>query len=129
MNPNTSITYKGTHITPHTNSDGESLLWGAMQIIPREEQRKIMIVISDGLPYAGDTSLQSGFLKWAVRRIEIAGIKIGGLGLGTDAVRHYYRLYETIESFPPGMGTDYMAPLYIQEKILSLIDRMTMEKD
>lgn len=129
MNPNTSVTYKGTHISPHTNSDGESLLWGATQIITREESRKIMIVISDGLPYAGDTQLQSGFLKWAVRRIETAGIKIGGLGLGDDGVRHYYRLYELIQSFPPGMGTDFMAPLYIQEKILSLIDRLTMEKD
>jgi hypothetical protein len=128
MNPNTSVTYKGAHISPHTNSDGESLLWGATQIITREEDTKIMIVISDGLPYAGDTHLQSQFLKWAVRRIEIAGIKIGGLGLGDDGVKHYYRLHELIPSFPPGMGTDLTAPLYIQEKILSLVDRLTMEK-
>lgn len=128
MNPNTSVNYKGTHISPHTNSDGESLLWGATQIITREEDTKIMIVISDGLPYAGDTHLQSQFLKWSVRRIEIAGIKIGGLGLGDEGVKHYYRLHELIPFFPPGMGTDFMAPLYIQEKILSLVDRLTMEK-
>jgi len=129
MNPNTSVTYKGSYIAPQTNSDGESILWGATQIITREEATKIMIVISDGLPYAGNTDLQSRFLKWAVRRIEIAGIKIGGLGLGDDGVKHYYRLHELITSFPPGMGTNYTAPLYIQEKILSLIDRLTMGEE
>jgi hypothetical protein len=125
MNQYTNIRYKGEEICAHTNSDGESLLWLASDMIGREEDRKIMIVLSDGLPYAGDSLLQSKFLRWAVRRIEISGIRIGGLGLGDRGVANYYRVHELLDSFPAGYGTEATAPLYIQEKILRLIDRLS----
>jgi hypothetical protein len=125
MNQHTNITYKGQNIQPHTNSDGESLLWAASRIIAREEDRKVMIVLSDGLPYAGNPNLQSRFLKYAIRRIELAGIHIGGLGLGDEGVKHYYNTYELLSMFPPGHGTELTAPLYIQEKLLGLIDRLS----
>jgi len=125
MNQHTSITYKGHNISPHTNSDGESLLWAASRLMVREEDRKIMIVLSDGLPFAGDSIMQSKFLKWAVRRIELAGIHIGGLGLGDEGVKHYYKIHELLSRFPAGHGTELTAPLYIQEKLLTLIDRLS----
>jgi len=125
MNPGTRTTFKGKSIRPHTNSDGESLIWAATRILPREEDSKIMIVISDGLPYGGDQQMQSKFLKWAVYRILKAGIMIGGLGLGCDAVKNYYPFHEIIREFPEGQGTDITAPLFIQEKLIGLIDAMT----
>lgn len=125
MNPGTRTTYKGKSIRPHTNSDGESLIWAATRILPREEDNKVMIVISDGLPYGGDQQMQSKFLKWAVYRILKAGINIGGLGLGCDAVKNYYPFHEIIKEFPEGQGTDITAPLFIQEKLIGLIDAMT----
>lgn len=125
MNQFTSIRYKGEEISPYTNSDGESILWLASDMIGREEDRKVMIVLSDGLPYAGDSHMQSKFLRWAVRRIEMSGIRIGGLGLGDRGVASYYKVHELIDSFPAGYGTEATAPLYIQEKILSLIDRLS----
>lgn len=124
MNPTTRLTYKDKHIRPHTNSDGESIIWAATRLLPRDEDRKIMIIISDGLPWAGDAALQSKFLKWAVHRIEIAGIRIGGLGLGDEGVKHYYRVHEIIDAFPPGLGEDLTAPLYIQDALLRLIDKL-----
>ena len=32
------------------NIDGEALLWSFKRLLPRQEQRKILIVISDGAP-------------------------------------------------------------------------------
>jgi hypothetical protein len=125
MNSDTNVIYQDSYISPQTNSDGESLLWLASQMITRDEDRKIIIVLSDGLPYAGKEILQSKFLKWAVRRVEIAGIHVGALGLGDEGVKHYYRLHELIKEFPPGYGTELTAPLYIQEKILRLIDKLS----
>jgi len=86
-----------------------------------------MIVLSDGLPYAGSMRLQSSFLKWAVRRVENSGIHIGGLGLGSTGVNQYYTNYEIIDEFPQGKGEKYSAPLFIQNKIISLINKMSHE--
>jgi len=128
INPSTNFDLPdGTNICPHTNSDGESILWAATRIIGRKEEKKIMIVLSDGLPYAGSMRLQSSFLKWAVRRVENSGIHIGGLGLGSTGVNQYYTNYEIIDEFPQGKGEKYSAPLFIQNKIISLINKMSHE--
>ena len=128
INPRTDFNMPdGTNLCPHTNSDGESILWAATRIIGRKEEKKIMIVLSDGLPYAGNNRLQSDFLRWAVARIANAGIHIGGLGLGSNGVAQYYNNNEVIDSFPAGKGEKHSAPLFIQNKIISLINKMSHE--
>jgi len=72
--------------------------------------------------------MQSKFLKWAVRRIEIAGIHIGALGIGDRGVTHYYRMYELLDVFPQGWGDKHTAPFLIQEKLITLIDRLATDQ-
>ena len=124
MNTFSTISYNGESFRSHANSDGESVLWAATQLLMREEETKVLIVISDGLPAGGDSTMQSGFLKWVVKRIQMAGVKVGGLGLGGTEVRHYYPVCEAISAFPKGMGTEDSVGLYLQEHIIRLIDRL-----
>ncbi len=78
--------------------DGEAVRWAASRLAGREEERKILIVVSDGSPADGATAnandehyLQHD-LTQVVRGIEAAGeIGIAGLGLGLDMSPYFRR--------------------------------------
>ena len=78
------------------NIDGEALLWAFRRIAPRKEERKILMVISDGAPVDDSTlSVNSGdylekHLKQTVRWIEEnSNIEILAVGIGHDVTRYY----------------------------------------
>jgi len=78
------------------NIDGEALLWAFKRISTRKEQRKILMVISDGAPVDDSTlSVNSGdylekHLKKTVKWIEEnSNIEILAIGIGHDVTRYY----------------------------------------
>ena len=78
------------------NIDGEALLWAASRLRVRPEQRKILMVISDGAPVDDSTlSVNSGdflekHLKKIVKYIENkTNIEILAIGIGHDVSRYY----------------------------------------
>ena len=80
------------------NIDGEALLWAFKRIAARKEERKILMVISDGAPVDDSTlSVNSGdylekHLKQAVKWIEEnSNIEILAVGIGHDVTRYYKR--------------------------------------
>jgi cobaltochelatase CobT len=80
------------------NIDGEALLWAFKRIAIREEERKILMVISDGAPVDDSTlSVNSGdylekHLKQTVKWIEENSIvEILAVGIGHDVTRYYKR--------------------------------------
>jgi hypothetical protein len=76
-----------TGIEPrHNNWDEEHLLFAFRRIQARPEQRKVIIVISDGQPN-GDAN----YLIETVARLESLGSKIVGIGIGADFARQIYR--------------------------------------
>jgi cobalamin biosynthesis protein CobT len=129
MNTFSTYKYQGKEITSHCNSDGESILWAAGHLLLREEDTKVLIVLSDGLPAGGNSTLQAGFLKWVVKRVMISGVKIGALGLGCEDVKYYYPVHETLSQFPEGSGTAETAPLYLQEKVIGLVNKLMMSEE
>jgi cobalamin biosynthesis protein CobT len=73
------------------NPDGECVKWAANRLINRKEKRKILIVLSDGMPAAdGDFKTLNYDLKLKVQQIMKSGIECVGLGVLTDAVKHFY---------------------------------------
>ena len=73
------------------NADGDSLMqfyWKFLK--PRDEQRKVMIVFSDGQPAArgGD---QDKRLRSVVSYIESEGVELLGVGIQSNAVKMYYK--------------------------------------
>ena len=80
------------------NIDGEALLWAFKRIAVRKEERKILMVISDGAPVDDSTlSVNSGdylekHLKQTVKWIEEnSNVEILAVGIGHDVTRYYKR--------------------------------------
>jgi len=80
------------------NIDGEALLWAFKRIAARKEERKILMVISDGAPVDDSTlSVNSGdflekHLKNTVKWIEEnSKVEILAIGIGHDVTRYYKR--------------------------------------
>ena len=78
------------------NIDGEALLWAFKRIAVRKEERKILMIISDGAPVDDSTlSVNSGdylekHLKQTVKWIEEnSNIEIFAVGIGHDVTRYY----------------------------------------
>lgn len=69
------------------NIDGECLQYAAQRLGKRMEKRKVMIVLSDGMP-AGD--MAGPHLKWVVEDLTKHGIECIGIGIEDDSVRDYY---------------------------------------
>ncbi len=80
------------------NIDGESILWAYQRLRVRREQRRILMVISDGAPVDDSTlSANTGaYLDRHLREV-IAGIERSGdvellaIGIGHDVTRYYSR--------------------------------------
>jgi cobaltochelatase CobT len=80
------------------NIDGEALLWAYNRLMARTEQRKILIVVSDGAPVDDSTlSANQGnyleeHLKRVIRWIENeTPVQLLAIGIGHDVTRYYTR--------------------------------------
>ena len=80
------------------NIDGEALLWAHNRLLGRAEQRRILMVISDGAP-VDDSSLSvnpgnylENHLRAMIEYIETRSpIEIVAIGIGHDVTRYYRR--------------------------------------
>jgi cobaltochelatase CobT len=80
------------------NIDGEALLWAHSRLIARPEERRILMVISDGAPVDDSTlSVNSGsYLEKHLRQVIawIEGrspVELAAIGIGHDVTRYYQR--------------------------------------
>jgi cobaltochelatase CobT len=80
------------------NIDGEALMWAHSRIIARPEERKILMVISDGAPVDDSTlSVNNGaYLERHLRQVIgwIEGrspVELVAIGIGHDVTRYYSR--------------------------------------
>ncbi len=105
------------------NIDGEALLWAHQRLIGRPEQRKILMVISDGAPVDDSTlSVNSGHylerhLRMVIEQIETASpVELIAIGIGHDVGR-YYRKAVTIVDVEQlgGAITEQLADLFDEE--------------
>ncbi|MBO6508748.1 MAG: hypothetical protein JJ979_09775 [Roseibium sp.] len=69
------------------NVDGESVLFAAWRLLARKEERKVMIVLSDGAPCGSGSRPH---LKKTVEDCQRMGIEMIGIGIQSNEVRHFY---------------------------------------
>ena len=86
------------------NVDGEAVLTTAKRLAARPEQRKILVVLSDGDP-AGGAPMETAcwHLGEVVRRVTSSGIEVYGMGLGEEgskSVSEYYNKANGAEAIP-----------------------------
>jgi len=102
------------------NIDGEALEWAYERIQKRQEQRKIMMVISDGAPVDDSSlSVNSGnylelHLKKVINKIETnKDIELIAIGIGHDVTRYYKRAVTIIDVEElGGVMTEKLAELF-----------------
>ncbi len=80
------------------NIDGEALLWAHSRLLARPEDRRILMVISDGAPVDDSTlSVNSaGYLEQHLRRVidwveTKSPVELAAIGIGHDVTRYYKR--------------------------------------
>ncbi|MFN8948817.1 MAG: cobaltochelatase CobT-related protein, partial [Alphaproteobacteria bacterium] len=105
------------------NIDGEALMWAHNRLIARPEQRRILMVISDGAPVDDSTlSVNSGnylekHLREVIEAIETRSpIEVIAIGLGHDVPRYYKRAVTIVDAEQLGGAmTDKLAELFDED--------------
>ena len=80
------------------NIDGEALLWAHSRLLARPEERRILLVISDGAPVDDSTASANGgtYLERHLRQVigwieGRSSIELAAIGIGHDVTRYYSR--------------------------------------
>lgn len=71
------------------NADADSIMATGSKLLAMREERKILIVLSDGSPADGLSSPDSALLT-VVKDLRKAGIELHGIGICDDNVKRYY---------------------------------------
>ena len=105
------------------NIDGEALIWAHNRLLGRSEQRKILMVISDGAPVDDSTlSVNPGnylerHLRETIEMIELRSpVELIAIGIGHDVTRYYRRAVTIVDAEQLG-GTmmEQLAALFDEE--------------
>ncbi len=110
------------------NIDGEALEWAFKRLLKRDEQRKILMVISDGAP-VDDSTLSvnsSNFLEKHLRNVinmieNNKNVELIAIGIGHDVTK-YYRKAITITDAEQLAGA-------ITEQLVELFEQKSIKKN
>ena len=102
------------------NIDGEALDWAHKRLLARSEQRRILMMISDGAPVDDSTlSVNPGnylerHLRWVIEEIETRSpVELIAIGIGHDVTRYYRRAVTIVDAEELGGAmTDKLAELF-----------------
>lgn len=106
------------------NIDGEALDWAHKRIIKREENRKILLVISDGAPVDDSTlsvnpaNYLEKHLRYVINKIETTNrVQLLAIGIGHDVTRYYKKAVTITDAEQlAGAMTEQLADLFEEQK-------------
>jgi cobaltochelatase CobT len=104
------------------NIDGEALDWAHKRLLGRQEQRKILMMISDGAPVDDSTlSVNPGnylerHLRHIIEEIETRSpVELIAIGIGHDVTRYYRRAVTIVDAEELGGAiTEKLAELFTE---------------
>jgi cobaltochelatase CobT len=105
------------------NIDGEALAWAHSRLIARPEQRRILMMISDGAPVDDSTlSVNSGsylerHLRQVINEIEThSPVELLAIGIGHDVTRYYRRAVTVTDAEElAGVMTEKLAEMFDED--------------
>src|ERR1700751_1425825 len=106
------------------NIDGEALLWAHNRLLGRPEQRRILMVISDGAPVDDSTlSVNPGNslgrrLREVIKEIErFSPVELLAIGIGHDVTRYYRRAVTIVDAEQlGGVMLERLAELFDEDR-------------
>ena len=102
------------------NIDGEALAWAHRRLLARGEKRRILVVVSDGMPTDEATLAANGYdyldahLRQVIDGIEARSpVQLAAIGIGHDVSRFYRNATRIarIDDLGPALTTKLMALL------------------
>ncbi len=107
------------------NIDGEALDWAHKRLLARPEQRKILMMISDGAPVDDSTlSVNAGnylerHLRYIIEEIETRSpVELIAIGIGHDVTRYYRRAVTIVDAEELGGAiTEKLAELFSETAV------------
>lgn len=107
------------------NIDGEALLWAVSRLAARPEQRKILLVVSDGAPVDDSTlsANQGNYLEEHLKRVirwieDRTNVQLLAIGIGHDVTRYYQRAVTIIDAEElGGTMTSKLAELFDDQPV------------
>ncbi|KQU91253.1 cobalt chelatase [Ensifer sp. Root1252] len=114
------------------NIDGEALIWAHERLMARREQRRILMMISDGAPVDDSTlSVNPGnylerHLRAVIEQIETRSpVELLAIGIGHDVTRYYRRAVTIVDADElAGAMTEQLADLFEDESMRRRPGRM-----
>ena len=105
------------------NIDGEALIWAHNRLLGRPEQRRILMMISDGAPVDDSTlSVNPGnylerHLRAVIEQIETKSpVELLAIGIGHDVTRYYRKAVTIVDADElAGAITEQLAELFADE--------------
>jgi cobaltochelatase CobT len=102
------------------NIDGEALLWAHNRLMGRAEERRILMVISDGAPVDDSTASANGgtYLERHLRQVidwieKRSTVELIAIGIGHDVTRYYSRAVTLMDADQlAGAMVDQLARLF-----------------
>ncbi len=118
------------------NIDGEALIWAHNRLLGRTEQRRILMVISDGAPVDDSTlSVNSGnYLEKHLRQVindieQRSPVELIAIGIGHDVTRYYKRAVTIVDAEELGGAmTDKLAELFSETAVAKPVARPNLKK-
>lgn len=106
------------------NIDGEALIWAHQRLLARREQRRILMMISDGAPVDDSTlSVNPGnylerHLRAVIDEIEMRSpVELLAIGIGHDVTRYYRKAVTIVDAEElAGAMTEQLAALFEDEQ-------------
>ena len=114
------------------NIDGEALDWAHRRLLARPEQRRILMMISDGAPVDDSTlSVNAGnylerHLRFIIEEIETRSpVELIAIGIGHDVTRYYRRAVTIVDAEELGGAmTEKLAELFDEKGPAPQFSRM-----
>lgn len=115
------------------NIDGEAVDWAHKRLLGRSEQRRILMVISDGAPVDDSTlSVNPGnylerHLRYVIEEIETRSpVELIAIGIGHDVTRYYRRAVTIVDAEELGGAmTEKLAELFTDDEAAAFAAQAT----
>ena len=86
------------NVNLENNCDGQSLIWAHDKLVQQKQKRKILIVLSDGLPSGRGRGYHNHLLSVCKDIDKYSKVELYGVGILTDAPSTYYKNHVLLDN-------------------------------
>ncbi len=113
------------HCCGYENCDGVSVRWVGKRLMKRPENKKVLMVLSDGHPAfligrGADRKVAHQYLPDVIKGLSDTGMHVVGIGICSDAVKRYYPHWVVLDDIEglPGAVMSQVAKILMGKRVV-----------